>query len=152
MSDGKHLLRWAGGIMLVLGAGHLIVLTLASWRDITYWVEHGIWAAVPLDMGDGESAQTAESLQNKLTFWAGPGSFAVPLILLGLLIWQHAGRGTAVPAWIGWGLAVWCLLGGILLVPSPFLVGTISGVLVVIAARKDGRHAGVGASSAVTQN
>ncbi|MGY1897046.1 DUF6463 family protein [Nocardia gipuzkoensis] len=144
MNSTKRLLRWASGIMLVLGTGHLLLLALASWEEITAWVDRGMWAAVPLERS---GAETVESLRNKLTFWAGPGSFAVPLILLGLLIRHLAGRGVAVPAWIGWGLAVWCLLGGILLVPSPYFVGVIAGVLVIWAARQDGRSEGAAGST-----
>ncbi|MGY5309771.1 DUF6463 family protein [Nocardia abscessus] len=136
MNSTKRLLRWAAGIMLVLGVGHLILLALASWEEITGWVDQGLWAAVPLELS---GTQTVESLQNKVTFWAGPGSFAVPLILLGLLIWRLAGHGVAVPAWIGWGLAVWCVLGGVLLVPSPYFVGAVAGVLIIWAARQDDR-------------
>ncbi|MFG6192242.1 DUF6463 family protein [Nonomuraea sp. JJY05] len=134
MDSGKRLLRWASGIMLVLGAGHLSLLAFFAWGDITGWVDRGPWAAVPLEFTGG--AQTAESLQNKLVFWAGPGGFAVPLILLGCLIWHLAGRGVAVPAGLGWGVAAWCVLGGVLLVPSPFFAGTVSGALIVVAARR----------------
>lgn len=135
MNARKLLLRWASGIMIVLGSGHLALLAFLAWEDVVGWVERGMWAAVPLDAGGG-AVQTVASLQNKVTFWAGPGGFAVPLILLGLLIWHLAGRGVAVPAWIGWAIAAWCVLGGVLLVPSPFFAGTVSGVLIVLAARK----------------
>ncbi|MBN6054775.1 hypothetical protein JYK22_22750, partial [Nonomuraea sp. RK-328] len=134
MKSRKRLLRWASGIMLVLGVGHLSLLAMSSWKDVTGWVDRGIWAAVPLELSAG--ARTAASLQNAVTFWGGPGSFAVPLILLGCLIWHLAGRGVAVPAWIGWALAAWCVLGGVLLVPSPYFAGTVAGLLVVLAARK----------------
>ncbi|MCP2318120.1 hypothetical protein APR12_003473 [Nocardia amikacinitolerans] len=134
MNAGKSLLRWASGIMIVLGTGHLILLALSAWSDITGWVDRGVWAAVPLGLSDEE--ETVESAQNALTFWAGPGSFAVPLILLGCLTWHLTGRGVPVPAWVGWSLAAWCLLGGILLVPSPYFAGTVAGALVVLAARK----------------
>ncbi|GAT66706.1 hypothetical protein PS9374_02356 [Planomonospora sphaerica] len=136
MNSGKRLLRWASGIMLVLGAGHLSLLTLAFREDITGWVERGMWAAVPLAFPPGDAVRTVEYLQNEAVFWGGPGSFAVPLILLGCLIWHLAGRGVAVPAGIGWGLAAWCLVGGVLLVPSPFFAGTVSGALIILAARK----------------
>jgi hypothetical protein len=148
MNTRKRLLRWAAAIMLVLGTGHMFLLALTAWADITGWVDRGIWAAVPLTLADGDAVQTTESLQNKVTFWAGPGCFAVPLILLGLLIWHLAGRGVPVPAGIGWGLAAWCALGGVLLVPSPFFVGMIAGVLVIVAARANDRPATVSASRA----
>ncbi|MET7459720.1 DUF6463 family protein [Nonomuraea sp. NPDC005501] len=136
MNAGKRLLRWASGIMIALGAGHLSLLAMTAWQDVTGWADRGIWAAVPLDLSDG-GVKTVASLQNAVTFWAGPGGFAVPLILLGCLIWRLAGRGVAVPAWIGWSLAVWCVLGGVLLVPSPYFAGSVAGLLVVLAARKD---------------
>ncbi|MFJ8076470.1 hypothetical protein ACIQ7Q_21610 [Streptomyces sp. NPDC096176] len=139
MNTGKQLLRWASGIMFVLGAGHLLLLALISWGDITGWVDRGVWAAVPLALTDSGADPTAESLQNEVTFWAGPGSFAAPLILLGCLTWHLAGRGVAVPAGVGLGLAAWCLVGGVLLVPSPYFAGTVSGVLVILAARAQDR-------------
>ncbi|WP_440101993.1 hypothetical protein [Streptosporangium sp. H16] len=139
MRSGKRLLRWASGIMLVLGAGHLSLLALFAREDVTGWAGRGMWAAVPLVLTDGGAGKTAESLRNEVTFWAGPGSFAVPLVLLGCLTWHLAGRGVAVPAGIGWGLAAWCALGGVLLVPSPFFAGTIAGALVILAARRENR-------------
>ncbi|WP_043636709.1 DUF6463 family protein [Nonomuraea candida] len=133
MDTGKRLLRWASGIMLVLGIGHLSLLTFISRDDLARWVEQGLWAAVPLSPGAGGNPE------NQVAFWAGPGSFSVPLILLGCLVWHLAGRGVAVPAGIGWGLAAWCLLGGVLLVPSPYFAGTVAGALIVAAARRPSR-------------
>ncbi|CCH30283.1 DUF6463 family protein [Saccharothrix espanaensis] len=126
------MLRWASGIMVVLGAGHLVLLTVIRWDGVAGWVTRGGWAAVPLFAPE----RTVAGLDNSATFWAGPGSFSVPLVLLGCLVWHLAGRGVAVPAGIGWGITAWCLVGGVLLVPSPFFVGTVAGVLVVLAARK----------------
>nr|WP_055506189.1 DUF6463 family protein [Nonomuraea pusilla] len=139
MKSGKLMLRWASGIMIVLGAGHLSLLAVMAREDVARWVDRGMWAAVPLELSDRGAVQTPASLQNEVTFWAGPGSFAVALILLGCLTWHLAGRGVAVPAAIGWGLAAWCALGGVLLVPSPFFAGTIAGALIVLAARKGRR-------------
>lgn len=131
----RGLLRWAAGILVVLGVGHLLLTALATWSDVVGWADRGGWAAVPLTMAGWEAGPTAASLQNKLAFWAGPASFAVPLILLGALIWHLAGHGTRVPAAIGWALAAWCTVAGILLVPSPFFAGTVAGLLIVLAAR-----------------
>ncbi|GAA3072918.1 DUF6463 family protein [Streptosporangium carneum] len=139
MSSRKRLLRWASGIMVVLGTGHLSLSAIVAWEVVTGWAGRGMWAAVPLVLGGGGAAQAVESFQDRVTFWAGPGSFAVPLILLGGLTWHLAGRGVAVPAGVGWGLVAWCALGGVLLVPSPFFAGVVSGALVILAARKEER-------------
>ncbi|MFI2474371.1 DUF6463 family protein [Nocardia xishanensis] len=135
-SSPKRMLRWASGIMVVLGAGHLLLLALLAWSDITGWVDRGIWAAVPLAVTEGSEGPTVDTLQNEVTFWAGPGSFAVPFILLGCLTWHLAERGIAVPAGIGWGLAAYSAFSGVLLVPSPYFAGVVAAVLVVVAARK----------------
>jgi hypothetical protein len=132
MNTGTRLLRWAAGIMLVLGIGHLALLTFISRDDVAGWADRGLWAAVPLFSG-------GRNLENQVAFWAGPGSFAMPLILLGCLVWHLAGRGVAVPAGIGWGLAVWCLVGGVLLVPSPYFAGAVAGALVIVAGRRPSR-------------
>jgi hypothetical protein len=135
MNTRTKMLRWASGIMVFLGVGHVSLLAVAAWGDVSGWVERGLWAAVPLALSDGGAEPTVDSLRNEVTFWAGPGSFAVPLILLAALIWHLAGRGVRVPPGIGWGIAAWCAVGGTLLVPSPFFVGIVAGALVVGAAR-----------------
>jgi hypothetical protein len=134
MRAGGRLLRWAGAVLIALGAGHLSLLLLISWDGVADWARRGLWAAVPLSFDAG--AQTTAAARDAVVFWAGPGSFAVPLLLLGGLIWNLAGRGTPVPAWLGWALAAWCALGGVLLVPSPYFAGTAAGLLVVLAARR----------------
>ncbi|GAB1510261.1 DUF6463 family protein [Actinophytocola sp. KF-1] len=126
-------LRWAAGIMVTLGAGHLTLLTVLAWQDVAGWWDRGLWAAVPLI----DPARTVASLRNEVAFWAGPGSFAVPLVLLGCLIRHLAGRGVAVPAGIGWAVAAWSVAGGVLLVPSPYFAGVVAGALVIAAARNN---------------
>ncbi|MFI7680273.1 DUF6463 family protein [Actinophytocola sp. NPDC049390] len=123
-------LRWASAIMIAIGVGHLVVLTLTAGEHVGTWVDRGLWSAVPFL--DRDAGVTADAV----TFWAGPGGFAVPLILLGALLWHLAGRGVPVPAGIGWVVAVWALLDGVLLGPSPFFVLVVPGVLIVLAARK----------------
>ncbi|GII62697.1 hypothetical protein Skr01_27820 [Sphaerisporangium krabiense] len=139
MNSAKRLLHWASGIMVVLGTGHLALASLLTRQQITGWAERGLWATVPLLPTKEGAVQAVESLQSKAAFWGGPGCFSVPLILLGCLIWHLAGRGTALPARIGWALAAWGAVGGVLLVPSPFFALTASGVLIILAARSANR-------------
>lgn len=129
----RRMLRVAAGICVFLGIGHLSLALRIAWPSVSSWLASGVWAAVPLEFG---AEKTPESLRNALAFWAGPGCFSVPLALLGGLVWHFAGQGIRPPAWVGYGLAAWCVVGGLLLVPSPFFVGAVAGVLVVLAARR----------------
>lgn len=128
----RRLLSWASGTLLVLGVGHAVVSVIIDWSRIADWLGDGLWATVPLI-----PEQTVDDQAVVAAFWGGVGSFAVPLVLLGLLVRHLAARGVPVPAWVGWGVAGWCALGGIMLVPSPFFVGVVPGVLIVLAARDD---------------
>ncbi|GAA4022274.1 hypothetical protein GCM10022247_53110 [Allokutzneria multivorans] len=122
----KTQLRWASAVMIVIGAGHLVLAIVLAWDSHARWLDQGLWASVPLMGG---------ALDNEVAFWAALGSFSVPQILLGWVLWHLAGRGVTVPAGVGWVYAAWCVLGGILLVPSPFFVGVVPGLLIVSAAR-----------------
>lgn len=128
----RRLLRWAAGIMILLSVGHIIVIPLLTGSArIVGWFESGLWAAVPL-LGSLSSTEAAGSA---LTYWSSLGGFAIPLLLLGVYAWQLAARGGRLPEWMGWALAAWCLLAGIILVPSPFFAGTVAGALIIVAAR-----------------
>ncbi len=124
-----RLLRWAAAILMTLSIGHLLVSLLIDGSRAAEWVREGLWATVPL-----MPEQTVDSQATVAAFWGGFGSFGVPLALLAGLVWHLAGRGVPVPAWVGWAIAGWCVLGGVMLVPSPYFVGVVPGALIVVAA------------------
>lgn len=68
-------------------------------------------------------------------FWALPGGFAVPLILLGLLLARMARTGQEVPRYVGWVLAGWVALDGWILAPSGFPLGLVPAALLILASR-----------------
>lgn len=123
-------LHWASGILLALGVGHLGLGIILDRAQVAEWLGDGLWATVPLLSG-----ASVDALQVTTAFWAGWGSFSVPLILLAGLIRHLALRGVPVPSWLGWGIVVWAVIGGLMLVPSPFFLGAIPGALIVAAAR-----------------
>ncbi|KAA1429218.1 DUF6463 family protein [Nocardioides antri] len=128
----RRLLSWASGLLVLLGVGHVVVSVLVDHARVADWLGDGLWATVPL-----VPEQTVDEQATVAAFWGGVGSFAVPLVLLGLLVRHLAARGVPVPAWVGWGVAGWCVLGGVMLVPSPFFVGVVPGLLIVLAARDE---------------
>lgn len=127
----RKLLGWAQGILLLLGIGHAVVSVVLDRTRVADWLADGLWATVPLV----PEQHAVDEQATVAAFWGGVGSFAVPLVLLALLIGHLAAREMPVPAWVGWGVIGWCVLGGIILVPSPFFVGVVPGVLIVLAAR-----------------
>jgi hypothetical protein len=146
MKEKSHVMqRIAAAIMIVLGAGHfisLIVLGGGAGDAMLRWVDEGLWAAVPVTM---EPPTTTAALENEVTFWAGLGSFSVPLTVLGGLLWAQARRGISPPPWVGWTLIAWFGVNTVLLVPSPSVLGVAAGVLLVLGARgvpTTGRSAG----------
>lgn len=136
MTHRKALARSGSAILIALGAGHLALLALTSREEVANWLKRGVWGAVPLALGERAPDQTIGSLRNEVFFWAGVGSFAVPQILLGCLTWQLAGRGVPIPKAIAVGLAAWCGVGGVILVPSPFFAGALAGVLLLLSRRR----------------
>ena len=130
---------------MFLGVGHVVTVAIVTREAIASWFAQGLWSSVPI----GVTGAPAEALSGSgaVAFWAGPASFAVPLFLLGLLFWRLAGQGVRVPAVIGWVLAIWCLVCAVILSPSPFYLGIVAGVLVIVAASR--RRAAVAAEQLV---
>lgn len=115
--------------LIVLGALHLVLLTILHADVIGGWFAGGLWAAVPLG---GPAAQSAEVQESLLAFWAGYGSFGMPFILLGALLLRIARR-TTPPVAIGVVVALWGAIGAVLLVPSPMVLAAAAGVVLIIA-------------------
>ncbi|WP_264031676.1 DUF6463 family protein [Cellulosimicrobium sp. SH8] len=131
-SSALRAARIAAGTLVTLGAGHLAIVSAVGRDRLAAWVDAGLWAAVPLFPGARPSAAT---LDDQVVFWSGVGSFAVPLVLLGGLVWWLASRRIVPPAAVGWGLVAWFTLGAVVLVPSPMIVGALAGALLVVADR-----------------
>jgi hypothetical protein len=129
----KFLQRIGAALLIMLGVGHLILITIFQGSKMLDWVAHGLWAAVPLRVGTQPSV---EVLQNAVVFWASVGSFAIPSILLGVFQWTLAGRGVTTGAWLGWAVIIWFALLSLLLVPSPGILGVVAGISFLIATRR----------------
>ena len=68
-------------------------------------------------------------------FWVWPGSFGVPVVLLGAFVVWTAGRGERVPAPFGWAMIAWGAVLVALLAASPAWALLLVGALLVLAAR-----------------
>ena len=111
---------WGGILALGGGLFHTVVagfMRREVWERI---FDEGFFNTVTLD-------PTPDRLPMAEAFWLSPGSFGVPLLLLGGLVLRHTRRGERVPAWLGSGVVVWAVLLGLL---GGFDAGTIALLLV----------------------
>ncbi len=98
---------WGGLLAVCGGAFHTAVAALMRsdvWAQI---LDEGFFGTVPLE-------PSADRLAVAEAFWFSPGSFGVPLLLLGSLVTWLTRRGVRVPGWLGCGVVGWAVLLGLL--------------------------------------
>ncbi|RSM81397.1 hypothetical protein DL991_07625 [Amycolatopsis sp. WAC 01375] len=113
---------WGG--ILALGGGLFHTVVAATMRQ-EVWArifDEGFFNTVTLD-------PSPDRLPMAEAFWLSPGSFGVPLLLLGALVVRSTRRGERAPGWLGCGVVAWAVLLGLL---GGFDAGTI--ILLLIGA------------------
>lgn len=120
-------LVWAGRIMAFLAVAHLGLLGVDRARYLSGWLTGGLWQ-LP---GPGSDLS-----QSAAAFWLVVGSFAAPVLVLGLLVSWIGRAGGRVPGLVGWGLGAWALAGTLVLEPSPFVLGLVPAAMIVLASRR----------------
>ncbi|MFD7260522.1 DUF6463 family protein [Streptomyces sp. NPDC059874] len=123
----RTLTIWAGRSTVVIGVVHIAVFLVQTWSSWGDWLTGRLHGPTAI-----EDPANLDSLR---LFWALPGSFAVPLVLLGLLFIRMARTGQEVPRYLGWTLAAWVILCGWILEPSGFLLGLVPTALLLLAHR-----------------
>ena len=126
-----HKLTMFGGLLAACGAIlHLAAAALMRGEIWSQIVDEGFVNTVALD-------PSADRLAVAEAFWFSPGSFGVPLLLLGCLVTWLARRGQRVPGLLGCGVVAWAVLLGLL---GGFDAGTMTillvGVLLVAGDRR----------------
>ncbi|MFF8713116.1 DUF6463 family protein [Streptomyces sp. NPDC015184] len=113
----------AGRVLTFLGALHLLALGTQNTGHLGAWFGGDLWGLPREEFVEPSGAAGA--------FWISFGSFAVPLLLLGLLV-SHLGRqGVRVPPAIGWGLAAWSVVGAVVVEPTPMVLVLLPAVLLI---------------------
>jgi len=132
-------LTMCGGLLAVAGGvvhvGAAVLMRRDVWSQI---VDEGFVNTVTLDP-PADRVAVAEA------FWFSPGSFGVPLLLLGALVTWQARRGQRVPGALGWGVVAWAVLLGVL---SGFDAGTMTILLIGVLLVAGDRHARAGDAAA----
>lgn len=114
---------WAGRILVFICAAHLLLFgTISAQRGhLIDWLTGGL--LMP------DQGWSAPMTQSEAFFWPFLGSFAVPLLLVGLLICRLARLGQSVPGWLTCALLGWVLTCTVLMEPSGFPAGLVPVVL-----------------------
>jgi Family of unknown function (DUF6463) len=124
----RNLSAWGGVLAMCGGLFHTVTAALMRHEVWAQIVDEGFFNTVTLD-------PSADRLAVAEAFWFSPGSFGVPLFLLGALVTRLTRRGERVPGWLGCGVAAWAVLIGLL---GGFDTGTIIllsiGVLLAVGA------------------
>lgn len=121
--------RLAAWILMTLAAVHIVlfsVLALVRGYVPGWWRGElrDLSLSAPLAAGPSQAA-----------FWASIGSIAIPVLLLGAVVESLAKAGAAVPAFLGYALAIWVLLAAIIMEPSGFPLALVAALLLVKARR-----------------
>lgn len=129
----------AGWLAVVGGSFHLVITPLQRSGAWSIVAGEGVVNTVTLKPSTPAELAVAEA------FWLTPGSFAVPLLLLGAFVVWSSRRGQRVPGWLGWGIGAWGAVVATMLPASPAWLFLLVGGLIVLG---DRRRAAVRGSAA----
>ncbi|MDF2958695.1 MAG: hypothetical protein K0S39_430 [Paenibacillus sp.] len=126
----SHLLaKIAGYILVVIGTLHLLLGIIGDFNTTperwTTIARTGFWNTIV-------PPWINEYIPLQLTFWTQPGSFAIPLSILGCLIVWNAAKRQALPSFLGWLLLVFALITCIMAPVGGFWPNLLAAILIII--------------------
>jgi Family of unknown function (DUF6463) len=120
------MIKWAGRLIVLVGAGHLLVaLALYARPHVGAWFRGALW-------GEDLAAMSAAGA----ALWLTIDSFAVPLILVGLTVLWLDRRGITPPSFIAWTVGIWAVLEAVIFGPSPSWLLPVAAALLLVGARR----------------
>ena len=95
-----------GGILAAVGGTFHLTVAAAMRRDVWSQIaDDGLFDAISLN-------PTPDQLPTAEAFWFSPGSFGLPLALIGAMVIRSNRRGEPLPVWVGGGLTGWAAVIG----------------------------------------
>jgi uncharacterized protein DUF6463 len=124
------MIRWAGRLIVLVGAGHLLFASALYARPhLGAWFSGALWGEDLAAMSDAGVA-----------LWLTIDSFSVPLILVGLTILWLDRRGVTPPSFLGWTVGAWAVIEAVVFGPSPSWVLPVAAVLLLVGGRRAERR------------
>lgn len=130
--------------MIGLGLLHLAVLGIDASPYFGQWATLQLWS---LEHWKPLADQQASLLASNAAFWSTLGSFAVPTILLGILLLRLEADRIAIPASIGWLFAAWQLLCSVVMEPAGFVLGLLVAIALLAGLYRQRQSGGRGSGS-----
>jgi hypothetical protein len=127
------MIRWAGRIIALCGAAHLLG---AVWMTVPRYAE--LWFGGAL--WEEQNRNLVEMSQPTAAFWFTVYCFSVPLILVGLTVLWLERRGITPPTFVAWTVAAWTVVGEVLAGPSPLVLLLLAAGLQLAGARRATRR------------
>lgn len=125
------MIRWAGRLIVLVGAGHLLIaFALYARPHLGAWFSGALWGEDLAAMSNAGAA-----------LWLTIDSFSVPLILVGLTILWLDRRGLTPPSFIGWTVGTWAVIEAVIFGPSPSWLLPVAAGLLLAGARR-AKHRG----------
>ncbi|MGF6883731.1 hypothetical protein ABIA39_008314 [Nocardia sp. GAS34] len=124
----NRMIKWAGGILASIGAGHLTVGLLASSAYFGDWLSLRLWG------------HWWEDTTPAMSFWANPAGFGLPLTLIGLLVVWMDRNGVVPPAFLAWTVLVWSAMCAYCVEPTPAPVVVITAGVLLYGIRRAATH------------
>ncbi|QPC88436.1 hypothetical protein GA830_18000 [Mesorhizobium sp. NBSH29] len=130
------MVRWSSIGLITLGVIHLIVLGVDVPSEAMRWIEPNLWT---FEHWQPVRSQPVDLALSNGIFWGTVGSFAVPTILLAIVIYRADRAGWQVPPFIGWSLFTWTVVASLIMAPSGFPVIAMLALCLAVGLQRDAR-------------
>jgi len=113
------MIKWAGRLLALIGAGHLTLGLLLSLDYVEDWLSLRLWN----NWLDDTPAVNA--------FWGNLAGFGLPLLIVGLLVTWMDRRGIVPPPFLAWTVLAWSSVFAVIAEPTPAPVMMVAAIMLL---------------------